>query len=82
MSAGVSFCNSSAWGQMLSESKSGKQVGERMPGPWMVECSKVATQYKRPLARIHAWLTVAGQNCKNGSFDLASKHLVDPLGAI
>ena len=52
MSAGVSFCNSSAWGQMLSESKSGKQVGERMPGPWKIECSKVATQYKRPLARI------------------------------
>ena len=47
-SAGVSFCNSSAWGQMLSESKYGKQVGEHMLGLRMVECSNVATQHKRP----------------------------------
>ena len=48
ISAGVSFRSSSAWGQMLSESKSGKQVGERMLALWIVECSNVATQHKRP----------------------------------
>ena len=43
---------------MLSDAKSGKQVGQRMLGLWMVECSKVATQHKRPLARLHAWFIV------------------------
>ena len=56
--ASVSFCNSSAWGQMLSDAKSGKQVGQCMLGLWMVECSKVATQHKRPLARLHALFIV------------------------
>ena len=56
--ASVSFCNLSAWGQMLSDAKSVKQVGQRMLGLWMVECSKVATQHKRPLARLHALFIV------------------------
>ena len=85
--ASVSFCNSSAWGQMLSDAKSGKQVGQRMLGLWMVECSKVATQHKRPLARLHAlfivdpgWTKVQLQEME--ALIWPQKCLVDQLGAI
>ena len=53
--------------KMLSDSKSGKQVGERMLGLWMVEWSKVATQHKRDHwqgCMLCSLLTLAGQKCK------------------